>query len=219
MARWPIPSCYGVGRPLPVPWSSYVRRCVRIERGGHLEREGALRNQPGPFGAIFSPTNHDQLLVTLSGVDVGPPAPGVASFSLTGAARAISVLTDAALEDPCWLAITPDGRYLWASAFLPRSLTLYSVDKQGHLTQHSSNISEGGPGSTDIALDSSGRFLYQLRAFDVVAGADGVITPQIAVLEVTGRTENGGLRPVQLLTLSEDLGSAGVMGMLVIDHD
>jgi 6-phosphogluconolactonase (cycloisomerase 2 family) len=189
-----------------------------VRPDGHLERGAELRGQPGPFGSTFSPTHPTQLIVTLAGAEAGPPAPGVASYSLTEEGlRPISVVTDAALKDPCWAAITPDGKRLWASSFIPRSLTLYSIDDQGRLTQQSSYIPADGPGSTDIALDPAGRFLYQLRAFDVVRGRSGSIVPQIAVLEVTGGAADGGLRPVQSLSLSTDLDRAGVTGILVVD--
>lgn len=189
-----------------------------VGRDGALSRGATLAGQPGAFGALFSPTSPDQLVVALAGADVGAPAPGVASYALTSEApRPISVVTDPAQEDPCWLAIAPDGRRVWASAFIPRSLSLYAIEPDGRLTKLSALIPADGPGSTDIALDPAGRFLYQLRAFDVPSSGQTPLVPQIAVLEVTGNTADGGLRLVQSLSLPADLDEAGVMGMLVID--
>jgi 6-phosphogluconolactonase (cycloisomerase 2 family) len=191
-----------------------------VSREGLLERASALPGLPGPFGSMFSPTRPAQLFVTLAAGEAGPPAPGVVSYELTdGALSTISVVTDAALKDPCWVAVTPDGKQLWASSFIPRSLTRYAIDDEGRLTQQSSYMPSEGPGSTDIALDAAGRFLYQLRAFDVVKLRDGSITPEIAVLEVTGDAADGGLRLVQSLSIATDLDRAGVTGMLIIDLD
>ena len=189
-----------------------------------LSRGATLAGQQGAFGAMFSPTHPAQLFVTLKGAlvlaDTRPPAPGVASYALTDEApRQISVVTDPSSQDPCWLAVAPDGRRLWASSFIPRSLTLYAIDDDARLTKLSAYIPADGPGSIDVALDPAGRFLYQLRAFDVPSGGHVPTIPQIAVLEVTGDSADGGLRLVQSLPLAADLDHTGVMGMRVIDLD
>lgn len=191
-----------------------------VTKEGLLARSAPLRGQPGPFGSIFSPADPSLLLVALAGAEAGLPAPGVASYRIgEGPAQQISVVTDKSLQDPCWLAIAPDGRRLWASSFIPRSLTLYSIDEKGQLTQRDSHVPASGPGSTDVALDPSARFLYQLRAFDVVLMRDGKIVPEIAVFRLTGDAGSAGLAPVQSLPMPADLDRAGVTGMLVIDLD
>jgi hypothetical protein len=73
-------------------------------------------------------------------------------------------------------------------------------------------------GSTDIALDRDGRFLYQLRAFEVPDGAVAV-QPRIAVLRVTGNfATNAGLETVQTLELPADLDVTGVMGLAIAEQ-
>ncbi len=191
---------------------------------GVLSRGATLAGQQGAFGAGFSPTHPAQFFVTLKGslvlADTRPPAPGVASYALTDEApRRISVVTDPSSLDPCWLAVAPDGRRLWASSFIPRSLTLYAIDDDGRLAKLSAYIPADGPGSIDVAIDPAGRFLYQLRAFDVPSVGRVPTVPHIAVMEITGDSADGGVRPVQAMPLPADLDLAGVMGILVIDLD
>ena len=59
-------------------------------------------------------------------LDVGSPAAEVS-------AGAEGYYTPAALVDPCWAVTSPDGKRLWSSSFIPRSLTLYTVDAAGRL--------------------------------------------------------------------------------------
>lgn len=188
----------------------------RVREDGMLVDQGTLSMQPGPFGACFSPTRTDQFFVALARGELGAPAPGVASYTVAEALpQRISVATDASLRDPCWVAISPRGDRLWASSFLPRALTLYQVSPLGELEQLSSSIAAEGPGSTDILLDPSGRFLYQLRAFSVgdMRGASPV--PRVVVYEVTESGLGGGVHMIQSLELSEDLARAGVMGLVL----
>jgi 6-phosphogluconolactonase (cycloisomerase 2 family) len=190
-----------------------------VDEAGRLVNASSIK-QPGPFGAIFHPVRHNSFMVALANPDAGPP--GVVALDLAGkgAPTVINAAINPAQMDPCWLAITQDGRHLWASAFIPMSLTLYSVSPNGSLTEVSQNLPSPGPnGSTDIALDSDDRFLYRLRVFDVASGGQVPQVPIIEVLQVTGTTAEGGLHLVQALALDYDpgLSTAGVMGLVVAD--
>ena len=74
--------------------------------------------------------------------------------------------------------------------------------------------------SEDVAIDTSGRFLYQLRSAAANPLFGRPVRPSIAVLESTGNTgSNAGLREVQRLELPEDLTSqAGATGIVVVDR-
>ena len=133
-----------------------------------------------------------------------------------------------ALRDPCWLAMLQNGRYMWVSSFIPAELTLFRVDPQGNITKVSvwdpeDTIPNPDPedplgdfflGSTDIAVDQSGKYLYQLRVFDVASEGERPLVPQIHVLRITGNWEvDGGLELVQVVNLPSDLDLAGTMGI------
>lgn len=191
----------------------------RVGQDGLLQDRGSLSMQPGPFGACFSPQRHDQFFVALAKPELGAPAPGVASYAVVpGGPQRISGAADASLKDPCWLAMSPRGDRLWASSFLPRALTLYEASAQGELSQLSSLTDKEGPGSTDILLDASGRFLYQLRAFSVGDMRGGSPVPRVAVYEVGHSGLDGGLHLLQSLELPDDLDRAGVMGLALTEN-
>lgn len=188
---------------------------------GRLIRGGLLNGQPGPFGLIFSPTRERNFFAGLANPAAGAPAPGVASYRIgqNGGLSQLDVVTDLPSEDPCWLAITSDGRRLFVSSFIPRTLTLYSVSNNGSLRLLSVREPDDDEslGSTDIALDASETYLYQLRAFDVPDGAVARV-PKIKVFRLTGRNRNGGLELVQSVDMAEDLKDSGVMGLVIVDR-
>jgi len=200
-----------------------------VDGNGRLSRQRTIPGGGGPYGLLAGPANPSILLAALAVPEFfpGEQAPGVASYrvSRNGELQPLDSytdpdLSDEGLRDPCWLAATPDGRYVWTSSFIPRLLTLFAVDRRGRLTRVSSYNpldSEDGVvvGSTDIALSRDGRFLYQLRAFSVPDGSTPVV-PRVKVLRVTRDWENdAGLREVQEVRLPADLAGSGVMGLVV----
>lgn len=224
----------------------------RVGRNGCLSAPSIRPGGGGPFGALFSPARAQQLFVTTAVPELfsGPTdrAPGVDSYLVDRSGRLHLVdffqdffdpgdeeKSNEALRDPCWLAMTKNGRYLWVSSFIPSELTLFRVNAQGNIGRVLDrngrpsvwdpediidNPDQTDPlgafflGSTDIALDHGGDFLYQLRVFDVASEGARPLTPQIHVLRVTGDWDvNGGLALVQKVTLEEDLSLAGTMGI------
>lgn len=188
----------------------------QVDGKGLLTASAPLTGQPAPFGGAVSPVKADQFFMTL----VSPLAPAVSSYHLpsAGAPSVVSTDNNPALVDPCWAAVSPDGKQLWASAFIPRSLTLYAIDDSGNLTVKSANVPpDSGPGSLDIALDPSGRFLYRLRGLSVPTPGAAPVVPQLDAYKVTGLDADGGLSLVQTLTLPADLSTASVTGVLALD--
>lgn len=196
--------------------SSGIVDSFHVDGNGLLTRNAQLPGQAGPFGGAVSPTKPDQFFLTL----VSPLAPAVSSYHLpdTGAATVLSTDNNPGLVDPCWAAASPDGKHVWASAAIPRSLTLYDVTDSGSLVVKSANVPpDSGPASLDIALDPSGRFLYRLRGLSVPTPGSTPIVPQLDTYKVTGLDTNGGLDLVQTLTLPADLSTASVTGVIALD--
>lgn len=187
----------------------------RVDGKGLLVKNAQLAGQPAIFGGAVSPTRSEQFFMTLA----GPVAPAVTSYRLqdSGPAAVVSTDTSAALVDPCWAVASPDGKRLWSSSFIPRSLTLYTVDAAGRLSPRSANTpADSGAGSIDIALDPEGKFLYRLRALSVpIPGAP--VVPQIETFKVTDADANGGLSLVQTLDLPADLSTASTTGVIAVD--
>lgn len=199
----------------------------RVGDDGRLTDHKTVPGSGGPFGAVFNPAKPRQLLVSLAVPEVfGAPAPGVALYILRGDGTLSrrDVITDNALVDPCWIAITPNGSIFWTSSFIPRTLVAFALSDDGHITQLSTyDPQDREPngvviGSSDIALDKAGAFLYQLRAFSVPDGETAVV-PRLHVFRVTGQWHvNAGLELVQELDLPRDLDETGIIGLLLVDR-
>jgi 6-phosphogluconolactonase len=63
---------------------------------------------------------------------------------------------------PCWVAITPDGRYLYAVNTASGSVSEYTISHSGSLSLVGSTLvsSSGGVGATDAVVTADGRNLY-----------------------------------------------------------
>jgi len=113
-------------------------------------------------------------------------------------------------EDPCWVRFRKDGTYAWFSNLFSSSVSLYKVNPQGELSFVSRNNTVAlGLLSSDIALDSAGKYLYQSKPLPV--------SPKINVLRVlplTDETQNGGLKEVETVDVPAD---SNPIGLVVVD--
>jgi 6-phosphogluconolactonase len=121
---------------------------------------------PGGFSGIFS--QGDQLLVSETG-GAGPDSSTITSFSVnnSGTVTPISnaVPTDGAAN--CWLAITPDGKFVYTSNSGSNNVSGFNVAQNGVLTPIGNGIVAANPaGSTnlDIAVSADGKLLYTLNS-------------------------------------------------------
>jgi hypothetical protein len=118
----------------------------------------------GAFGSAFRPTNPNQLFVTNAhnvGTDVGT----VSAFDVAndGSLSSISASPFADLQNaPCWAAITPDGKYLFAINTGSGTVSRFSIDGGGDLTLLGSSPvnDEGAVGGTDPTITPDGQNLY-----------------------------------------------------------
>lgn len=121
---------------------------------------------PGGFSGIFS--QNDQLLVSETG-GAGPDSSTITSFSVnnSGTVTPISnaVPTDGAAN--CWLAITPNGKFVYTSNSGSNNISAFNVAQNGGLTPIGNGIIAANPaGSTnlDIAISADGNLLYTLNS-------------------------------------------------------
>lgn len=118
----------------------------------------------GAFGSVFRPTNPNQLFVT-NAHNVGNDVGTVSAFDVAndGSLSSIGASPFADLQNaPCWAAITPDGKYLFAINTGSGTVSRFSIDGGGDLTLVGSTPvnDEGGVGGTDPAISSDGQNLY-----------------------------------------------------------
>jgi hypothetical protein len=117
----------------------------------------------GPFGSQFRPTNPDQLFV--SNAHNGTGLGTVSAFSDSHAGVLTSIGSSPVPDQqtaPCWVTISPDGRYLFAVNTGSGTISRYSIALGGALTLLGSTsvAAQGGVGAVDPGLSPDGRFLY-----------------------------------------------------------
>lgn len=120
---------------------------------------------PGPFGSAFRPTNAAQLFVSNAHGGAGN---GTVSAFNVAADGTLSSIGASPFPDhqtaPCWVAITPDGSFLFAGNTASATLSRYRIAADGSLTLLGS-VSDGtGSGPLDVSISSDGRALYVLQS-------------------------------------------------------
>ncbi len=156
----------------------------------------------GPFGSTFSPIHGSQLFVSNA-----HDGPGAGSVSVYHVARngGLDAITGSPFADgqtaPCWVAISPDGRALFAVNTGAGSISRYAVGSNGTLTLAGSTALNGaGLRAFDAAVSPDGGYLYVVDA--------GVARISIFAVHGTSVTELTG-SPVAIP------GGAAPFGMVV----
>lgn len=184
----------------------------KVGLDGRLSRAGAL-NVLGPFGLSFNPVKDDHLVSATFFL------PGASSYDVSrrGTLRVISDIVDPPGIDNCWTAFTPDGEFVWTSSFIPGILSLFHVERDGSLQFVSTHTPTDGATSSDIVVDSTGRFMYALRPFPTDK-------TKIQVKRITKTPQiNGGLQDIQDIALPSAIGADGLdtrapIGLVIVDN-
>jgi 6-phosphogluconolactonase len=155
----------------------------------------------GPFGSGFRPTSPSQLFVTNAHNGAGLGTVSAFTDSPTGQLTPIGASPYADQQTaPCWLAVAPDGRYLFAVNTGSGTISSYSISPSGALTLLGSTqvSAAGGVGATDPGISPDGRYLYvnesKADAVGIFAiGANGSLTevPGSPVAMPAGATAAG----------------------------
>jgi hypothetical protein len=141
-----------------------------------------------PFG--FSFDNRGVLIVAEAfGDRQGEAAVSSYRVSDTGALQVISASVANRQAASCWIAVTPNGRYTYATNTAAATMTGYRVGQDGSLTllnpdgvtaSTPSGIGDGF-GPIDMALAENGRFLFELNSSGTIGAfrvnSDGSLTP------------------------------------------
>jgi 6-phosphogluconolactonase len=118
----------------------------------------------GPFGSEFRPTNPQQLFVS-NAHNVGAGSGTVSAFSVAFNGSLASIGASPVADGqtaPCWVAITPDGNYLFAVNTGSGEISSYQIAPNGALTLVGSTVvsNTAGVGATDPSVSPDGRTLY-----------------------------------------------------------
>jgi 6-phosphogluconolactonase (cycloisomerase 2 family) len=134
----------------------------------------------GPFGSEFRPTDPSQLYV--SNAHGGPNVGSVSAYSVAhdGSLNPIGASPYPDKQTaPCWVEITPDGRFLFTVNTAVPSISRYRISNNGALVLLGSTVFNDPTGrkAFDARLDPSGKTLYvvdaglgSVSAFDVNNG-------------------------------------------------
>ena len=156
--------------------------------GGHLR---AAQGSPfpaqgvGPFGSQFRPTDPNQLFVSNAHNGTGRGAVSAFDVGFDGTLFSIGSSPFADQQTaPCWVIITPDGRYLFAVNTGSGTISSYAIAGNGRLALLGSTpvSANGGVGAVDPGLSPDGRTLYinesRVHAVGVFSVNEGNLTEE-----------------------------------------
>ena len=156
----------------------------------------------GPFGSEFSPTDPTQLFV--SNAHNGAGLGTVSSYHVAndGTLNPVSNFPVADNQTaPCWVALSPNGQYLFAVNTAVPSISSYGVNANGRMHLLGSLTMTGGPGIKpfDAQLDPYGFFLYVVDAGSAQISAFSVAGGSITELPSSPISVPGGAAPFGLV--------------------
>lgn len=155
----------------------------------------------GPFGSEFRPTNPLQLFV--SNAHNGAGLGTVSAYSVAFNGSLTSIGTSPVPDDqtaPCWVAISPNGRFLFAVNTGSGDISSYQIAPNGSLTLIGSTVvsNAAGVGATDPSVSPDGRTLYvnesrvdTVGAFAIGTGGTLTALPSSPVALPAGATPAG----------------------------
>jgi 6-phosphogluconolactonase (cycloisomerase 2 family) len=152
----------------------------------------------GPFGSAFRPGHPSQLFV--SNAHAGPGLGSVSAFR-DGRDGTLTPIGASPYADnqtaPCWVDITPDGRYLFAVNTASSTVSRYSIAAGGTLTLLGSTPLANGAGLRpfDLRVAPDGRNAYVVEAGHATVGALAVNGGDLTELASSPATLPAGATP------------------------
>jgi 6-phosphogluconolactonase len=130
---------------------------------------------PGAFAVAVAPNGTAIVSETGSGGNTA----AISSYGIR-ANGTLSPLSDSVPTDGaanCWNAVTPDGRFVYASNAGSSTIAGFAVGANGRLTALPGTvvgINPAGSGNLDIAISANGKFLYSLNSASGTVGQFGI---------------------------------------------
>ena len=119
-------------------------------------------NGQTPFGFSFTPRG---VLVVSEAFGGAPNASAVSSYRLRdGQLNVRSGSIGTTQSAACWIVITKNGKFAYASNTGSNNISSYRVGSAGRLTLQEAVATPTGAGPIDMALNKNSRFLYVLNA-------------------------------------------------------
>ena len=115
-----------------------------------------------PFGFSFTRRG---VLVVSEAFGGAPNGSAVSSYGLRdGRLTVLSGSVPTTQTAACWIVITKNGKFAYASNTGSNNISSYRVGRTGRLTLHEAVATPTGAGPIDMALNKNSRFLYVLNA-------------------------------------------------------
>lgn len=158
---------------------------------------------PGVFSAQFAPEG--ALIVSETGAAGATNGSAISSYTVSkGTLTAISQSVPTLGAANCWNAITPNGKWVYASNAGTSTISGFAIGSTGSLTPIGTTIVATNPqGATnlDIAVSGDGKFLFTLNTG---AGSIGVFAIQkdgtlLSTGDVSGLPQSAGLNGIAAL--------------------
>jgi len=155
---------------------------------------------PGVFSAQFAP--EDALIVSETG---GSNGSAISSYAVsTGALTAITQSLPTLGAANCWSAITPNGKFVYASNAGTSTISGFAIGANGALTAIGSTIVATNPaGATnlDLTISSDGKYLFSLNTGSGTVGVfaiqqDGTL---VSAGDIAGLPQAAGLQGIAAL--------------------
>ncbi|HET9109983.1 MAG TPA: beta-propeller fold lactonase family protein [Ktedonobacterales bacterium] len=168
--------------------------------GSLSDRISAPSNAATPFGFSFNPTQPREIIVADAGN--GPGTSAVSAYRV-GERGAIAIGAPVADHQTaaCWLVITPNGAFAYATNAGSGTISGYRIAPNGHPSLLGANGVTASTGSTshplEMVFSPSGQYLYALDARTQTLSAFAV-------------AENGALSPVNLSGIHLQAGAVGL---------
>ena len=143
--------------------------------------EGPVTNETtgfGPFGFAFDPKGR---LLTSENFQQLEGESGVASYEIAadGKLTPVGETVKYGETDPCWMVVSPDGRYAYVAAFGPSPIvkvkseesrrgviSSFQIGDDGVLSSLDPQAGNVGIGVSDMAMAGDGHYLYAINSFE-----------------------------------------------------
>jgi 6-phosphogluconolactonase len=158
----------------------------------------------GPFGSEFRPTNPQQLFVS-NAHNVGAGSGTVSAYNVAFNGSLTSIGASPVADDqtaPCWVAISPDGRYLFAVNTGSGEISSYQIAFNGALTLVGNTVvsNSAGVGATDPSVSPDGRTLYVNESRVDTVGAFSINGGTLTELSSSPVSLPAGATPAGIVT-------------------
>ncbi len=176
----------------------------------HIQSDGTLgpivvnpSADPGAFAVSFAPNG--TALVVQTGPTGGTNASAISSYTVVtnGTLTPISAGVPTLGAATCWLAVTPNGQFVYTSNSASSTISGFALSAAGALTPVSGTLLGTNPSGSinlEIVISSNGKYLYTLNS--------GTGTVSIFGINPDGTLNSLG----DVDGLSEDAGLEGMAG-------